>query len=120
MSVSSYQLDVPDPPRLHGCIVRTDFDSAEGNHGAVDLVDGTIDLLQVITVGNDLVAGNNILHGIRGQPAFTPPTCFPKLHPVLDRRSGVLIAGSRTVYDEDAHLENDHVCGIVVVRWGIL
>jgi hypothetical protein len=39
----------------------TDFDSAEGDHGAVDFVHGSIDLFQVIGVGDDLVTGDDIL-----------------------------------------------------------
>lgn len=39
----------------------TDLDSAEGDHGAVDFVHGSIDLLQVIGVGDNLVTGNDIL-----------------------------------------------------------
>lgn len=55
----------------HVCI-RTDFDSAEGNHVTVDLVDGTIDLLQVVTVGDDLVTGDDIL-----RLEFAVSQCFP-------------------------------------------
>ena len=42
--------------------VHTDFDGTEGNHGTVDFVDGTIDLLQIVRVGDDLVTGDNILY----------------------------------------------------------
>lgn len=39
----------------------TDFDGTKGDHGAVNLVCDTIDLLQVIGVGDDLVTGDDIL-----------------------------------------------------------
>jgi hypothetical protein len=41
--------------------VHTDFDGAEGDHGTVDLVDNAIDLLQIVGVGDDLVAGKDVL-----------------------------------------------------------
>ena len=43
-------------------LVHTDFDGTEGDHGTVDFVDGTIDLLQIVRVGDDLVTGDNILY----------------------------------------------------------
>lgn len=42
--------------------VRTDFDGAEGDHGTVNLVDGAIDLFQIVGVGDDLVTGEDILY----------------------------------------------------------
>lgn len=39
----------------------TDFDGAKGNHGTINFVDDTIDFLQVVGVGNDLVTGDDIL-----------------------------------------------------------
>lgn len=41
--------------------VHTDFDGAKSDHGAVALVDGSIDLLQIVGVGDDLVTGDNVL-----------------------------------------------------------
>jgi len=41
--------------------IPTDFDSAKSDHGAVDFVDGAIDLLQIIGVRDDLVAGDDVL-----------------------------------------------------------
>lgn len=40
---------------------RTDVDSANSDHAAVDLIDNTIDLLQVVRVGDDLITSDNIL-----------------------------------------------------------
>jgi len=83
-----------------GVGIRTDFDSAEGNHGAVDLVHSTIDLLQVVGVGDDLVTGENILHWhtrsvtVSLAPYHPSPTCSPT--PLVigqSRRSGVVLAG---------------------------
>ena len=41
--------------------VHTDFDGAKGDHLAVALVNGSIDLLQIVGVGDDLVTGKDIL-----------------------------------------------------------
>ena len=41
--------------------IRTDFDGAEGDHGTVNLVDNTIDFLEIIGVGDDLIIGENVL-----------------------------------------------------------
>lgn len=58
----------PSPAQTNkGGRIRTDFDSAEGNHGAVDLVHDTIDLLQIVGVGDDLVTSDNILFTMRSQ-----------------------------------------------------
>lgn len=40
---------------------RTNADSANSDHAAVDLVDDTINLLQVVRVGDDLIFSDNIL-----------------------------------------------------------
>lgn len=42
-------------------IQRTNIDSANSDHGAVNLVDNTVNLLQIVGVGDDLIIGNNIL-----------------------------------------------------------
>ena len=39
----------------------TDFDRAESNHGTIDLIHGSIDLFEIIRVGNDLVTSDDIL-----------------------------------------------------------
>jgi hypothetical protein len=44
-----------------GVAIRTDFNGTKGDHGAVDFVDGTIDLLHIIRVRDDLVIGDNVL-----------------------------------------------------------
>jgi hypothetical protein len=60
--VSVAQLDLRQAVgRWRGLL--TDFDSAESDHGAVDFVHGSIDLLQIIGVGDDLVTGDDILEG---------------------------------------------------------
>jgi hypothetical protein len=41
----------------------TDLDRAESDHGAVDLVDGPIDLLQIVGIRDDLVASDDVLDG---------------------------------------------------------
>lgn len=41
--------------------VHTDFDSTKGNHGTIDFVDNTIDFLQIVRVGDDLITSENIL-----------------------------------------------------------
>jgi hypothetical protein len=43
--------------------IRTDFDGAESDHLAVDLVDNAINFLEIVGVGDDLVAGDKILSG---------------------------------------------------------
>ncbi len=40
---------------------RTDLHSSFFDHGAVDLVDSTTDLLHVIRVGDDLIVGEDVL-----------------------------------------------------------
>ena len=42
-------------------VIRTDLDSTKSNHGTVDFVDGSIDFLEVVGVGDDLVTSDNIL-----------------------------------------------------------
>ena len=44
----------------HG-LVRTDLDAALGDHGAVGLVDDTVDLGEVVRVRDDLIAADNVL-----------------------------------------------------------
>lgn len=46
-------------------MVHTDFDGAEGDHLAVDFIDGSVDFLHIVRVGDDLVAGEDILEGSR-------------------------------------------------------
>lgn len=48
-------------PRISGTHSLTDIDGTKGNHGAIDFVDDTINLLHVVTVGHELIAGNDIL-----------------------------------------------------------
>jgi hypothetical protein len=48
-------------PRISGTPLLTNIDSTKGNHGTIDFVDDTIDLLHVVTVGHEFVAGNDIL-----------------------------------------------------------
>lgn len=40
---------------------RTNLDSANSDHAAVDLIDDTVNLLQVVRVGDDLISSDNIL-----------------------------------------------------------
>jgi hypothetical protein len=42
--------------------IRTDFDGAQGNHGTVDLVNGAIDLLQIVGVRDNLITSEDILY----------------------------------------------------------
>ncbi len=48
-------------PRLWAGLVRTDLDAALGDHGAVGLVDDTVDLGEVVRVRDDLIAADNVL-----------------------------------------------------------
>jgi hypothetical protein len=48
-------------PRTPGNPSLTDVDSTKGNHGAIDFVNDTIDLLHVVTVGHELISRNSIL-----------------------------------------------------------
>jgi len=41
--------------------LRTDLDGSKGDHGTVDFVDGSIDFLKVVRVGDDLVTSDNVL-----------------------------------------------------------
>jgi hypothetical protein len=41
--------------------IHTNFDGTKGDHGAVNFVDCIIDLLKIIRVGDDLIAGKDIL-----------------------------------------------------------
>jgi hypothetical protein len=43
--------------------VRTDLDGALGDHGAVNLVDDTVDLGHVVRVRDDLVIADDVLDG---------------------------------------------------------
>lgn len=45
---------------------HTDMDGALGDHGTVGFVDDSVDLLEVIRVGDDLVAGEDVLFGRGG------------------------------------------------------
>ena len=51
---------------------RTDFDGTESDHGTVDFVDDAIDLLKVVGVGDDLVAGDNVLFSARASAKRSP------------------------------------------------
>lgn len=42
-------------------MLRTDFDGALGDHGAVGLIDDAVDLLEVVRVRDDLVAADDVL-----------------------------------------------------------
>ena len=44
-----------------GVGANVDLDGALLNHGAVDLVGDAIDLLEIVRVGDDLVAGDDVL-----------------------------------------------------------
>jgi hypothetical protein len=48
-------------PIRHGAPSLTNIDSTEGNHCAIDFIDHAIDLLHVVAVGHELIAGNYIL-----------------------------------------------------------
>lgn len=52
---------VLDLRRGGGAGARTDLDGALDDHGAVDLVDDAINLLQIVRVRDDLVVGDDIL-----------------------------------------------------------
>lgn len=53
-----------------GDSVRTDLDGALSDHGAVGLVDDAIDLLEIVRVGDDLVAGDEVLFEFAGSEPF--------------------------------------------------
>ena len=42
-------------------MLLTDINGALSNHGAIDFVNNGIDFLHVVTIGHELVAGNDIL-----------------------------------------------------------
>lgn len=42
-------------------MLLTDFHSTHSNHGAIDFVNNAIDLLHLVTIGQELVARNDIL-----------------------------------------------------------
>ena len=56
-----YWLPLPLALRARGGLARTDLDAALGDHGAVDLVDDTVDLGEVVRVRDDLIAADNVL-----------------------------------------------------------
>lgn len=49
---------------LKQCGIRTDFDRTEGNHGAIDFVYDTVDLLDIVRVRHDLITGDDVLQYI--------------------------------------------------------
>jgi hypothetical protein len=55
-------------------VLLTDLDATLGDHGAVGLVNDTIDLLQVVRVRDDLVVGENILLDAGSATVIQPAT----------------------------------------------
>ena len=51
-------------------VLRTDGNGSKSNHGTVDFVDGSIDFLEVVGVGDDLVTSDNVLRELSA--LFTP------------------------------------------------
>ena len=49
------------PTRPENREIRTDFNSALSDHGAVGLIDDAVNLLEVVRIRDDLVAGDDVL-----------------------------------------------------------
>ncbi len=93
-----------------GAGVRTDVDGAEGDHGAVDLIDDAVDLLKVVRVRDDLVIGEDVLAavgtvsaGVAVEGRHTAAGAWEGEGAIAPARVGVL-----------AHLEDNHVGGLCV------
>jgi hypothetical protein len=57
---------------LFSFLQRTDVDGANGDHGAVGLVEEAIGFLQVVRIREDLVADEDVLFDEGSAPRFHP------------------------------------------------
>lgn len=51
---------------------HTDFDGTESDHSAVNLINDPIDLLEIVRVGDDLVASKDVLNSERMSVITSP------------------------------------------------
>lgn len=81
-------------------VVRTDLDCTNGNHGTVNLVDDTVNLLEGKGVRDELVTGDDVL------AAKLKLVAFAQLCPQFDSASWLT---ARTLEDIHIYLVNDHL-----------
>ena len=87
--------------------VSTDIErfTADVDHGAVDFVDDIVDVLEVVRVGDDLVAGDEVLERKSAKFVAKKPLVESQALPREKRRNRAAVFFRRATYSEDNHFE---------------
>jgi hypothetical protein len=92
--------------------LHTDVDTTLLDHGTVSLIDGTGDLLEVVRVGDQLVAGEDVLL-LRGSVKKDHAKVQRGVVVFASRRRGIPHCGGRDRVTGVAYLEDNHGDGWV-------